>query len=178
MQRREGPGERPDVAEPEATEPAGGPVRSSSLALTGADLAVERDAGLLLRDERVSGGNVVALASLYSLGIGCVALAVVDRRRRDIDPVVAARRRRLASSRRDAEAALALPEREAAAALAHALRAMLAQVPASGSVELDSLLGECDARSYAPANAATAPLPPELQQRARKVASALEEAGR
>ena len=178
VQRREDPSGPRDLAAAPAAQPAGGPVRSSSLALTGADLAVERDPGLLLRDERAGGGGVVALAGLYSLGIGCVALAVVDRRRRDVDPVVAARRRRLAGSRRDAEAALALPQREAAAALAHALRAMLAQVPASGSAELDSLLGECDARSYAPASAGTAPLPAELQERARMVASALEEAGR
>ena len=75
------------------------------------------------------------------------------------------------------EAALTLPERDAAESLARALRAMLASVPGAGGSELDQLLGECDARSYAPSGAGSGALPAELQTRARKLAGELEEAG-
>ena len=63
------------------------------------------------------------------------------------------------------------------AAVADALRAMLSEVPEAGGQPLDVLLGECDARSYAPAASQIAPLPDELRLRAREIAKALEEAG-
>ena len=88
-----------------------------------------------------------------------------------------ARRQALAQSRRELETALAKPGQEAAGAVAAALRAMLSEVPEAGGQALDVLLGECDARSYAPADGEGTPLPEALQLRAREIASALEEAG-
>jgi hypothetical protein len=78
---------------PDPAQATGGPVRSGSLALTGADLAVERNRALLLQDQRAGGSGGVALASLYGFGVACVGLAALDRRRRDIDPRILARRR-------------------------------------------------------------------------------------
>jgi hypothetical protein len=174
VERREG-AEAELLAEPQA--PRGGPARSGSLALTGADLAIERAPHELLRDDRATGSGAIALGGLYVLGIAFVGLAAVDRRRRDIDPLVVERRRTLAAARSDVEAALVLPERDAAEALGRALRNMLATVPDAGGRELDALLGECDARSYAPAAAGGGTLPAELAERARELARAIEEAG-
>jgi hypothetical protein len=165
------------VPTPGSPQRARGPTRIGSLSLTGADLALEHDPGALLRDDRATGKGPVALGSLYALGVAFVGLAVFDRRRRDIDPLVVARHRSLASARRQVEAALTLSERDAAESLARALRAMLASVPGAGGSELDALLGECDARSYAPSGAGGDALPAELQARARKLAGELEEAG-
>jgi hypothetical protein len=54
---------------------------------------------------------------------------------------------------------------------------MLALAPEASSAELDALLGECDARSYAPTASAGGTLPEALAQRAREQARRLEEAG-
>jgi len=177
VERRESPEQASTNAAADPLLPSGGPIRSGSLALTGADLAVERDREILLRDQRVGGGGSLTLAGLYAFGIACVGVAALDRRHRDIDPRLLARRRSLAAARREAEAALEKPERDGAEALARALRTMLSQVPDTGSPELDALLGECDARSYALTATSPAPLPDELRERASRLARALEEAG-
>lgn len=165
------------TAPPATSRERAEPALIGSLSLTGADLALERGTTILLRDDRATGRGPVVLGSLYALGIGFVGLAVFDRRRRDIDPRVVERRRELSEARRKVEAALKRPERDAAEMLARALRAMLAKVPDAGGAELDELLGECDARSYALVGESSGVLPDELQKQARKLASAIEEAG-
>lgn len=175
VERRERP-ERADAAPATGRERAE-PALIGSLSLTGADLALERDTTTLLRDDRAAGRGPVTLGSLYALGVAFVGLAVFDRRRRDVDPRVVERRRDLAEARRKVEAALERPERDAAELLARSLRAMLASVPDAGGAELDAMLGECDARSYALVGESSRALPDELQKRARKLASELEEAG-
>ena len=47
--------------------------------------------------------------------------------------------------------ALNLPASDAAAEIARAMRALLAEAPDVRRPEIDALIGECDARSYAPA---------------------------
>jgi hypothetical protein len=122
------------------------------LAFTGADLAIERDPELLLRDARSGWGSALLPGSLYAGAVLLVGLALLDRRRRDVDPEVARRRKGVAEELRRIRGARGLPAGEAAAELARALRSMRALVPDAGSPELDSFLGECDARSYAPAS--------------------------
>jgi hypothetical protein len=78
-------------------------------------------------------------------------LAHWDRRRRSIDPALLARRRRRDTELRQIRDATALPAGEAAAQIARALRALLADSPQPRQPEIDALIGECDARSYAPA---------------------------
>lgn len=138
---REPGAERP----PEAATPA------RDLAFTGADLAIERDPALLLRDARSGWGGAVLPGGLYAGTALLVGLALVDRRRRDVDPELARRRKRVAEELRRIRHARGLPAGEAVAELADALRRMRALVPHAASPELDSFLGECDARIYAPA---------------------------
>jgi hypothetical protein len=134
-----------DVAEPRAQRPA-----ARHAALTGADLAIERDPAVLLRDARAGPGGVWLTGGLYAGSVLLVALACVDRRRRDVDPALARRRGVLAEQQRVVQGARDLPPAEAAERIAGALRRMLAELPDYRDPELDALIGECDARRYAP----------------------------
>jgi hypothetical protein len=56
------------------------------------------------------------------------------------------------------------------------LRALLAVIPEARRAEIDELVGECDARSYAPAaDRDSAPLDPAFHQRALELAVNLTE---
>jgi len=168
------------VPAPPTREPAGagdGRTRRGSLALSGADLAIERDLAVLRRDDRAAGANGLWIATLYALGLTSLTLAFFDRRRRDLDPAAGARHRALTRGRSEVEEALSRPGPEAAGAIATALRAMLAEVPDFGDAQLDTLLGECDTYSYAPTGDRSTALPDELQRRAAEMARRLEEAG-
>jgi hypothetical protein len=171
-----GEADAPAQAEP---RPEGGPGDAGGgLALTGADLAIERDVATLLSD----GGDVVGgrwLAGGLYTGASLLLLAALwDRRRRDVDPQVLRRRRLLDREHRRVRDAVGLPADEALTELAGALRRMLAEVPDARSAELDALLGECDARSYAPAGRRRSePVDPDLLERARVLAERLAEAG-
>jgi len=146
------------------------------LVLTGADLAIERDPALLLRRASVRARNRWTIAGLYAGSSLFLLLAQLDRRRRNADPAIAARRRRVADEMRRLREAANLPAREAAAEIARALRALLAQAPDVRRPDVDSLIGECDARSYAPASERdTAPIDPALHQRALALAESLTE---
>lgn len=151
--------------------------RLASLSLTGANLAVDRDPALLLRDERADGVGGVVAGSLYGLGLTVIGLALFDRRRRDVDPAVTLRERALAKARREVDAALSRPERQAAETASRALRQMLALCPDASSSDLDALLGELDTRSYAPPNLDETPLSDDLCARARELATAIQESG-
>ena len=147
------PSEQSDAAAAIAGAPDAAP-RARSFALSGADLAIERDPDLLLRSGGVGGAGGWLEASLYGVSIAFIALAVADRRRRSVDPAWVRRRALLASQIAKIRDACALPDVECAAEFSRALRQMLAEAPdaSGGSLrrELDAFLGECDARSYAP----------------------------
>ncbi len=69
-----------------------------------------------------------------------------------------------------------LPPREAARELANALRNMRATAPTSTPADLEAFLGECDARSYAPAGSdSNASLDTEFHQRAASLAREIAE---
>jgi hypothetical protein len=104
-------------------------------------------------------------------------LAQFDRRRRDVDPAIVARRRHVESGLRRIREASNLPAPEAAAEIARALRALLAETPGVRRPEIDALIGECDARSYAPAaDRDPTPIDAAFQQRALELAQSLMEA--
>jgi hypothetical protein len=152
------------------------PSRARRAVLTAADLAMEADSAVLLGDERGTPGHWGAPLGLHGLGIALVLTAWIDRRRRDFEPGVARQRAELEEARQAVEAALSRPDREAAAALASALRAMLALSPNAGGAELDALLGECDALSYAPESSTRrADLDETQRSRARRAADAIAE---
>jgi hypothetical protein len=131
--------------------------RARSLALSGADLAIERDPARLLRSAGAGRGARWRIGGLYAVALLLVGGAWLDRRRRDVDPGVARRKRNLEANLRRVEAAARLGAREAAAEIASALHSMLTEVPEARSPELDDFLGDCDARRYAPAGAELAP---------------------
>jgi len=152
------------------------PSRAGSLVLTGADLAIERDADLLLRDASAGSRNGWVLAGLYAGSVLLLVLAQFDRRRRNVDPAIVARRRRVESGLRKIRDASNLPAPEAAAEIARAMRSLLAETPGVRRPEIDALIGECDARSYAPAaDRDPAPIDAAFQQRALELAQSLME---
>jgi hypothetical protein len=149
---------------------------SGPLVLTGADLAIERDADLLLRRDSVRTRNSWRIAGLYAGSGLLLLLAQLDRRRRDVDPAVVARRRRVAGELRRMREASNLPASEAAAEIARVMRALLAETPGVRHPEIDALIGECDARSYAPAaERDRSPIDAAFHQRALEFAESLME---
>jgi hypothetical protein len=148
--------------------------RSGALSLTGADLAIERDPAVLMRSSSTGVRSPWLIAGLYAGSLLILLLAQLDRRRRDVDPAIVERRRRVDAELRRIRKASDLPAAEAAAELARALRALQAVIPEGRRAEIDELVGKCDARSYAPAaERESAPLDPALQQRALELATEL-----
>jgi hypothetical protein len=162
-----------EAALAEAPEPAAPAPRE--LSTTGADLAIERSAARLVRDGRTSWGGPWLPAGLYGGSAAAVLLAVLDRRRR-LDPEARTRRRRADGQLDAIRAAAGAPATQAAARIARALRALAAQQPGGHGRELDELLGECDARAYAPEGLRQdGPLDPRFHQRALEIAERLAE---
>jgi hypothetical protein len=143
---------------PSAPEPAGGDatpgepgvVRPRSFSLTGADLAIVRDPARLLGGGTGALGGAWLPAGLYGGGLLALALAFLDRRRREVDPARLRLRRLADEVRRELDGAASLPAADAASVLARSLRRLHAERPWVHPAGLDAFLGECDARSYAP----------------------------
>ena len=127
-----------------------GDAAGSAFALTGADLAIERDPEVLLGERGRAPGGLWAPGALYAAALLAVLAAWIDRRRRELDPAVARRRRELGRELERIREASALPPDEAVRQLAQALRRMMAAVPHAAHERLEGFLSECDARSYAP----------------------------
>jgi hypothetical protein len=166
-----------ESAEPEdlAAEAPG----RGTFTLTGADLAIERNSSRLLADGTHGWGGPWVPVGLYSGASLLVLAALLDRRRRDVDPAVVRRRRKLEGELRSLRRASSLPGDEAVAEVARALRRMLAELPEARSEKIEAFLGECDARSYAPAgDKRTAPLPEEFHARAFALGEAIAERAR
>jgi hypothetical protein len=150
--------------------------RSGPLVLTGADLGIERDTALLLRRDSAHSGNRWAVSGLYVGSAVLLLLAQLDRRRRNVDPAVVARRRRIEGEMRRLQGASNLPAPEAAAEIARVMRALLAEAPDVRRPEIDALIGECDARSYAPAAGRDrSPIDAAFHQRALELAQGMTE---
>jgi hypothetical protein len=175
--RRADNGERKSQA---ATRPAeertpDGSARSSTMALTGANLAVERDVTTLLRDQRGSGHDRPMTLALYGAGLAFVFFAIFDQRRRAVDPISAGRREAWRRTEKSVQAALERPKSEAATALGRALRELVAALPEEADAEFDALIAECDALRFAPASSTSersgdgaSGLPTALVERARR----------
>jgi hypothetical protein len=129
---------------------ADGVVRSTSLALTGANLAVERDPSKLLRDARAQGAHRRVAVILYGAGLAFFGFAFFDARRRAADPLLAQRARVFKRAERAIEEAFARPEAEAPAALGRTLRELVAELPSEAGPAVDQLISECDTLRFAP----------------------------
>jgi hypothetical protein len=134
----------------------------------GADLAIESDAEVVLRDAH--GGSTVLTTAMYAVGLLLVAVALVDRRRRNVDPLVAARRELLGSQRERIARATGRPKREAAEEIAAALRTLLAETAEIDRDGAQSVIAACEAIVYAPPRAGESRLEEALAERARRIA--------
>jgi hypothetical protein len=141
--------EQPALARPSAA--------SAGLSLTGADLAIERNTAVLRATPGRLLGSIGIAAVLYVISLGAVVAAVLDRRRRAVDPVVRERRARVARELARAERASEQPGRGGVESLAGALRALRAELPAARAGDLENFLARCDALVFAPASADPAP---------------------
>jgi len=164
----------PGATAEETAAPEGLP-SGRSFELTGADLAIVRQSEQLLRNDHSTLRSITLPIGLYIGAALIIALALVDRRLRSRDPVQLERRRRLRQEVSRVSRAGRLPPREAAGELASALRGMRATAPASTPAHLESFLGECDARSYAPEGSdPDAKLDAEFHGRALELAREIE----
>jgi hypothetical protein len=150
--------------------------RPGSLTLTGADLAIERDPERLLRRHADGIYGAWLTAGVYVASLLVVALALLERRRADVDPVLRRRRQVLAEQRTKLYEAAGLPPQQAAEQIAQALRRMLAELPEHRDPEVDTFLGECDALRYAPSGTSISS-GETLHRRGEQLAERLEEAG-
>jgi len=149
-----------------SSEAAAGPVRSTSLVVSGANLAVDKDINRVLASGATREGLApIAIPALYLLGAGLLVFATLDRRRQAADPRLLARMRVWATAEKAIEAAAAAGE-GASASLGRALRELVAALPEEADAEFDSLISECDALRFAP-EARGDGLPAELVERAR-----------
>ncbi|MEZ4352645.1 MAG: BatD family protein [Myxococcota bacterium] len=168
-----GSGSAPDTSDgDEGSAPEASSTRRGSLALAGADLAVERDPAKVLRRADAVGvlGEGPLPIGLYGVGAALLVVALVDARRTRRDPRLVRREALRRQARIEVERALAGSDpREVAAQLGRALRALVAELPDEAGPEFDALIAECDALRFAPEDAARArTLPPALADRARR----------
>jgi len=130
--------------------PSLGGARSSSLAESAANLAVERDPDVLLRAASTRRGASLATIALYGIGLAFLGLGFVEHRRRAVDPRLRERLLRLEEAKAAIEAAVALDHADGPGALGRALRQLVAAAPDEATPALDALLAECDALRFAP----------------------------
>ena len=110
--------------------------------------------------------------ALYAGPLGFVLLALIARRRADVDPEVVSRHRVLERERKRIASAGGT-RKEALAEIADALRCMLREAQAARSDALDAFLAECEAVVYAPGVGDTLPLSEETLQAALALADEL-----
>ena len=148
---------------------------SPEFVLAGADLSIERDPSRLFAGHSAS-PRLAFAGGLYAASLVCVGLALWDRRRRGRDPREIETRNRLAESRRqiDRMGDRKTDGAECAGSIAASLREMLSLCPGAQSPQLDEFLGECDARSFAPAGQALS-VDATFVSRARELARQIEE---
>ena len=120
------------------------------LALSGADLAIEQDPHTLLIDARRPWGGNLIPTTFYGAGILLIALALVDRRLKQVDPEVVRRRKSLRTHHRRLESAAGMPRGQAVKQIADALRAIVAEVPDADRTEVETILSQCENLIYAP----------------------------
>jgi tetratricopeptide (TPR) repeat protein len=149
----------------------------SRFSLSGADLAIERDPAVVLRDQRGGGRTGLQLA-LYAAGLALIAAAIADRRRRARDPAVAAVRKNVRRQRARIAAAADLPKQKAAEQIAAALRALVADLPDVARGQTQSLIAECESIVYAPVQDGAAALDAALVARAGELAERFRRAAR
>ncbi|QDV86462.1 BatD family protein [Planctomycetes bacterium TBK1r] len=152
-----------------ANDPTAQSARSSgprSFSLSGADLAIERDPQRLLTGST----SLLARPSLqvagYALGSLCLIVALVDRKRRQVDPAIRQASAVVRTQRGRIAAAERLPEKQAAKQIAEALRVAHLEIPETDRSAIQPIIAECEAIAYKPGDDADARISPDLLGRA------------
>ncbi len=162
---------------PQPGEPEGEPAQVASLSpktpafsLSGADLAIEPLAGVVLRDEGDWRRTLLWQLALYGGGFALVIAAAFERRRHDIDPVILARRKTVRVQRDKIAHAARLPQKEAAAEIAEALRCLVAERPDVARAEAQAVIAACESIVFAPDLSDAGTLDPSLIEQAKTLA--------
>lgn len=163
-------GERAGDSERSATGSRTG--GAPAFSLTGANLSIVREPERLLGSRQSALGSRGVFA-LYAVSLAAVCLALALRWRADLPAEELARRKALRRERSRIAAAAGQPRSRAAGTIAEALRAMVRLSVGARPQELDELVAECDAVSFAPGSGGDGPVDPELQRRALALADAL-----
>jgi hypothetical protein len=162
------------VEEFELPRPTQKRASSAQLDVTGANLSIARDPAKLVGGDRSLAPAWGVQLALYVGPLGFVVLALIARRRADVDPAIVGRRRAL-QRERDRISSASGTRKEALAEIADALRCMLRETRAARSDALDAFLAECEAVVYAPGAGDAAPLSDETRQSALTLADELRE---
>ena len=154
-------GEAPGAVEEAPT------ARSSSLSVSGANLAVDSDPARVLGGKSPAATPSFLIPLVYGLAFVALAYSFFDHRRRSRDPEEVARGAAFEVALRGIDEAAAA-DAEGAAMLGRCLRELVARLPEEASEEIDRLVSECDALRFAPAGVGSG-LPAELVERARSL---------
>ena len=146
---------------------------SRSFSLSGADLAIEVDPGtLLVNPVRLLANRSFQMAG-YAVGSLCLLIAILDRRRRQVDPAVRVAQATLRAQQNRLAAAGKLPAKAAAKEIADALQAAVAEFPQADRITIQGLMQECEAIAYRPSGDDDSRIESDLIDRARTAISDL-----
>jgi len=170
------PPSRGDADDPDGdaadSEAGRGSTTQGSFSLTGADLSIEENPDLLVAARGDHSGFRLGayLGSLLAL-----ALALLIRRRAQVDPEIRRQRSVFQAQHKRIQAARSLPRSEALSEMAAAVREIVSLLPESRSPAVDRFLAECDAIIYAPDASAQEALEPELDSLANALLDEMQE---
>jgi len=159
-----------DVSGNNSTEVAAAPTSGSAFTLSGADLAIQPNAGVVLRNSGGRFGSVTTQAAIYAVGLLLIAVALLDRKRKEVDPTITAQRKNLRQQRAHIAAAAAQPRQQAAEEIAAAIRALVAELPNVARDEAQAVIAECESVVYAREGTGNNRLDDALINRAKTVA--------
>ncbi len=155
----------------EPREVASATPTSPVYSLSGADLAIEPLAGAVLRDSGDWTSRLPLQFGLYAAGLLLIAVALLDRRRSDVDPALVARRRNVRHQRDRISHAARMPQKEAATEIAEAMRGLVVELPDVARDEAQTVIASCESVVFAPADSGETRLDPALIDQARAVAA-------
>lgn len=144
--------------------------RSTSLAASGANLAVDEDLARVLGASPARRASPLVIPVVYAFASCVLAFAFFDHRRRARDPRELAKSAAFEAATRGLDAAVAEGGTSGASTLGRTLRELVATEPSEATPEIDALVAECDALRFAPAGSG-ADLPSDLVVRARQLLS-------
>jgi DNA-directed RNA polymerase specialized sigma subunit len=153
-------------------------VTAPTFSLSGADLSIQPSPDVVLRDHGDRIGGLATQVVMYVAGFVLIAIALIDRKRKDIPLEVLVRRKNLRIQRARIEEAKNLARQQAAEEIAAAIRAMVAEMPDVTRDDAHQLIANCESLIYAPSDNGEQKLDDNLIQNATAVADRyLKEAG-